>query len=107
MLPQKRRSVADLLLSIWWVSWLGIIVGFLVVGSLEVKIEFSRGAVSERSLALLLAIPLTWIFFFIADSKAVERTPRVARLLTVAGTLVAAFTVLGIWFFVAIAARAR
>ena len=91
----------DLLLSVWWVSWFGIIGGFLYVGVSEVKIEFSRGAVSRASLALLMAVPLSWIFFFIADSKVNERTPKVVKLLTVAGTLLAAFTVLGIWFFVA------
>jgi hypothetical protein len=44
----------DLLLSLWWVSWLGIIGGFLCVGVSEVKIEFSRGAVSRPSLAFLV-----------------------------------------------------
>lgn len=105
MLPQRRTSVVELLLSVWWVSWLGIIGGFLYVGVSEVKIEFSRGAASRPSLAILVAVPLSWICFFIADFKANERTPKVIKLLTVTGTLLAAFTVLGIWFFVANAAR--
>jgi hypothetical protein len=107
MLPQKRTSLVDLLLSVWWVSWLGIIGGFLCVGISEVKIEFSRGAVSRPSLALLVAVPLSWICSFIADSKANERTPKIVKLLTVAGTSPAAFTLIGIWFFIANAARAR
>src|SRR5215472_6956187 len=100
MLPQSRTSLLDLLLSIWWVSWLGIIGGFLYVGVSEVKIEFSRSAVSRPSLALLVAVPLSWICFFVADSKVNERTPKVVKLLTAAGSSLAAFTLLGIWFFV-------
>jgi hypothetical protein len=102
MLPQTRT-----LLSVWWVSWLGIIGGFLYVGVSEVKIEFSSGAVSRPSLALLVAVPLSWICFFVADSKVNERTPKVVKLLTAAGSSLAAFTVLGIWFFIANAARGR
>jgi hypothetical protein len=83
MLP-PRTSLMDLLLSLWWVSWLGIIGGFLCVGVSEVKIEFSRGAVSRPSLAFLVTVPLSWIFFFVADSKAKERTPKVVKLLTAA-----------------------
>jgi len=107
MLPQKRTSLADLLLSVWWVSWFGIIGGFLYVGVSELKIEVSRGSVSRPSLALLVAVPLFWICFFIADSKAHKRTPKVVKLLTVAGTSLATFTLIGIWFFVANAARGR
>ena len=104
MLPQKR-TLANLFLSVWWVCWFGIIGGFLCVAVPQVKFELSRGAVSRPSIAILVAVPLSWICFFIADSKAKERTPKVVKLLTVAGTLLAAFTVLGIWFFVANAAR--
>jgi hypothetical protein len=107
MLPQMRTSLVDLLLSVWWVSWLGIIGGFLYVGVSEVRNEFTRGAISRPSLAFLVIVPLSWICFFIADSKANERTPKVVKLLTLAGTLLAAFTVLGIWFFVASAGRGR
>ena len=107
MLPQRRASLVDSLLSVWWISWLGIIGGFLCVGVSEVKFEFSSGAVSRSSLALLVVVPLSWICFFIADSKAHERTPKVVKQLTVAGTLLAAITVLGIWFLVANATRGR
>ena len=95
------------MLSLWWVSWFGIIGGFLCVGVSEVKFEFSSGAVSQTSLALLVAVPLSWICFFVADSQANERTPKVVKMLTFGGTLLAAVTVLGIWFFVANAARGR
>src|SRR5262249_30340685 len=107
LLPQRRTVLLDLLLSVWWVSWFGIIAGFLFVGILEVKIEFSRGAVSRASLGLLVTIPLSWICFFIADSKATKRTTKVVRLLTIAGTSLAAVTLFGIWFFVANAGRVR
>jgi hypothetical protein len=107
MLPQRRLSFIDLLLSVWWISWLGILCGFLYVGLSEVAIEFSRGIVSRLSLAILLAVPLSWICFFLVDSKAKRRTSKVVNLLTVAGTSIAAFTLLGIWFFVANAGRVR
>lgn len=101
MLPQRRTSLRNLLLSAWWVGWLGIIGGFLFVAVSEVKFEFSRGAVSRPSLALLVVIPLSWTCFFVADSKAKDRRPRVVKLLMAAGSSLAVFTLLGIWFFVA------
>lgn len=61
MLPPRKR-IMDLLLSVWWVSWFGIIGGFLCVGMSELKIEFSRGADSRLSLALLVAVFVLWIF---------------------------------------------
>ena len=102
MLPQKRTSLADLLLSIWSVSWFGIIGGFLYVGVSQIKFDLSRSAVSRPSLALLVAVPLSWICFFIADSRAKERTPKVVKRFTVAGTVLAAFTMLAIWFFLTV-----
>ena len=107
MLQETRTSVVDLLLSVWWVSWLGIIGGFLYAGVSEVKIQFSRGAVSRLSLALLVAVPLSWICFFVAEQKVNKGTPKVVKLLTAVGSSLAAFTLLGIWFFVANAARGR
>jgi hypothetical protein len=79
--------VVDLLLGLWWVSWFGIIGGFLCVGVSEVKLELSSGAVSRLSLAFLVAVPLSWICFSVADSKVNERTPKVVNLLTAAGSL--------------------
>jgi hypothetical protein len=94
-----RRSVRDLLLSAWWVSWVGIIAGFLYVGVSEIKSEFSRGAVSRLSLTLLVTVSLLWLCFFTVDSKTDERTPALIKPLTAAGTALAAITLLGIWFY--------
>ena len=106
MLLQKRTFFVDLLLSAWWVSWFGFIGGFLYVGVSELAIEFSRGAVSLTALSLLVVVPLSWLCFFIADSRAKERTPKVITALTIAGTSLAACTLFGIWFFVAKVAAA-
>jgi len=105
MLHHRLAGLLDTMLGVWWVSWLGIIGGFLFVGVSEVKIKLSRGAISRPSLILLMAIPALWICFFIADSKVIKRTPTVVRMLTVAGTLLAALTLVGTWFFVANAGR--
>jgi len=97
----------DFLLSVWWISWLGILLGFLYVGAWEYRIESSRGTTSLFSLVLLIVVPLLWIAFFVADGKAQERTPKVVQLLTMIGTSLAALTLLGIWFFIFIAPRVR
>jgi hypothetical protein len=94
------RKWLNTLLGIWWVSWLGIIGGFLQVAVLEVQIEFSHGRPSLRSLLLLLTVPTLWVCFFFVDSRAKDRTPTVVKLLTIAGSSLAALTLLCIWLFI-------
>lgn len=105
---KKGRSIADVALSFWWISWFGIIGGFLFVGASEFRRELSQGgAASHFCLTLLIIVTLLWIMFFVADSKVKNREPAVVNLLTVMGTILAVFTILGIFFFIAIAPRVR
>src|ERR1700751_2572136 len=96
-------------LGLWWISWFGIIGGFLMVGIGEYRIE--SPAASRFSVTLIIVTGLLWIVFFIADHRARkktggETTPTVVvDLLTMTGTFLAVFTLLGIAFFVVIAPR--
>jgi hypothetical protein len=95
-------------LGLWWISWFGIIGGFLMVGIGEYKHE--TPAASHFSIALMIIIVLLWIVFLIADDKARKRigegkTTVVVDLLTLTGTFLAVFTLLGLGFFVFIAPR--
>jgi hypothetical protein len=99
-------SMTDLLLSLWRLSWFGIIGGFFFVGIAEFRHEIPRGgAVAHFTVALLVVITLSWIAFFVAHSRTHTREPIVVRLLTLTGSLLAVFTLLGIYFFVIIASR--
>ncbi len=97
------------LLGLWWISWFGIIGGFLMVGIGEYKHE--SPAASHFSITLMIVTILLWIVFFIADNRARKRidgersTTVVVDLLTLTGTFLAVFTLLGIGFFVVIAPR--
>jgi drug/metabolite transporter (DMT)-like permease len=103
-LSDKIRSLSGL----WWISWFGIIGGFFLVGGWEYKREFDQGgAASHFSLALLIIIALSWSALFLVDGKCRKREPVVVKLLTVMGTLLAIFTLLGIFFFVQVAPRVR
>jgi drug/metabolite transporter (DMT)-like permease len=103
-LLEKIRSLSGL----WWISWFGIIGGFFLVGGGEYKREFDQGgAASPFSLVLLVVITLSWSVFFVVDARARNREPMVVTLLTVMGTLLAIFTLLGIFFFVQVAPRIR
>ena len=96
-------------LGLWWISWFGIIGGFLMVGIGEYRHE-SRAA-SQFSITLMIVTVLLWVVFFIVDDKARKRidgegnTVVVVDLLTLTGTFLAVFTLLGIGFFVVIAPR--
>lgn len=104
----KLREQIRSLSGLWWISWFGIIGGFFIVGVGECKREFDDGsAASHFSLALLTIIGFSWSAFFVVDGKARKREPAVVDVLTAMGTLLAIFTLLGIFFFVQIAPRVR
>ena len=101
---QGKTTPTDVLLSFWWISWFGILGGFIFVGGQEFGLEISNGGVaSPFSLTLLTVIPLSWIVFFVADSKFKERRPVVP--LTTVGTILAILTILGIFYFLNVANR--
>src|SRR5947208_4304089 len=81
------------LLGLWWISWFGIIGGFLMVGIGEYKHE--SPAASHFSITLMIVTILLWTVFFIADNRARKRidgersTTVVVDLLTLTGTFLA------------------
>jgi hypothetical protein len=93
----------------WWISWFGIIGGFLMIGISDIGHEST--VASHFSVTLMTVTVLLWIAFFIADDRARKRingeanTTVVVDLLTMTGTFLAVFTLLGIEFFVVIAPR--
>ena len=93
------------MLSLWRLSWFGILGGFLFVGIAEFRHVSKGGAVGHFTVALLTIVTLSWIAFFAAHSQVRTREPLIVRLLTLTGTLLAVFTLLGIYFFVIIASR--
>ena len=80
-----------------------------MVGIGEYKHE--SPAASHFAITLMIVTILLWIVFFIADDRARKRTEGersttvVVDLLTLTGTFLAVFTLLGIGFFVVIAPR--
>jgi hypothetical protein len=70
-------------------------------------------AASHFSITLMIVTVLLWIVFFIADDNARKRidgeanTTVVVDLLTLTGTFLAVFTLLGVGFFVVIAPRVQ
>jgi hypothetical protein len=98
-------------LGTWWICWFGIIGGFLMVGVGEFR--YQSASASHFSLALIIVTMAAWLIFFVADDKIRKRIDgdenraAVVDLLSLTGTLLAAFTLLGIGFFVSIAPRLR
>lgn len=98
-------------LGVWWISWFGIIGGFLMVGIGGFRHQSASAA--HFSLALMIVTIGAWVTFFIADHKIRKRIDgegnmaAMVDLLSLTGTLLAAFTLLGIGFFVSIAPRLR
>jgi hypothetical protein len=96
-------------LGLWWISWFGIIGGFLMVG---IGAHRHESTVASRfSITLMIVTVVLWTSFFIADHHARKRIDGEANrrvvvdLLTLTGTFLAVFTLLGIGFFVVIAPR--
>jgi hypothetical protein len=98
--------MTDLLLSLWRLSWFGIVGGFLFVGIAEFRHEIPRGgSVAHFTVALFVITILSWVAFFVAQTRTHTREPIVVRLLTLTGSFLAIFTLLGIYFFVIVASR--
>jgi hypothetical protein len=109
-----RSTLADSLLGLWWFSWFGIVGAFLDIGTEEYWYEYSHSYGGACfSITLLVLTTVSWIIFFVLDTKARNKVQgdgnkrAVVYLLTVTGTLLAAFTLLGIFFFVSISPRIR
>jgi len=108
------RSFREHLLGLWWISWFGIIGAFFFIGGSEYRRELSQGgAASHFSLMLIIITSISWILFYAVEAKARKRVDGeknkqvVVDLLTVLGSLLAMFTVLGIFYFADIAPRVR
>ncbi|SRR5260370_24234613 len=108
----EMKSLTGAVLWIWWISWLGIIGAFLWVGVFEYRTALSlRHGASSFCLSLLLVTSLMWTIFFLADDKVRKKIDGeknrqvVVTLLTLAGSILAVFTLLGILFFIYIAPR--
>lgn len=91
-------------LGYWWISWFGIVASFLTVGLGGYR--YLSSAARYFSATLMTVVVVSWITFFVADSKVSgEHRKSMVGLLTLTGTLLAFFTLLGIGFFVFIAPR--
>jgi amino acid transporter len=85
---------------------------FLLVGVLEYRIGLStRSGASHFSLLLLIVTVLLWVLFFVLDGKVRGKAHRdnnwqaIVLLSTLAGTILAILTLVGIFFFIYIAPR--
>ena len=115
MSTQPRRSLNSHLLGIWWITWFGILGAFLFVAVAEHSyMSSSRGASASRySVTLVIVTILLWALFYFADArvrrkvKEEESRSVVVGLLTLTGTCLAIFTLLGIFFFIYVAPRLR
>src|SRR5439155_17123168 len=104
----KLRSLRRWL-RLGWVSCFAIIKGIFMVAIRMYRHD--SPAASHFSITLMIVTVLLWIVFFIADDMARKRidgegnTAVVVDLLTLTGTFLAVFTLLGVCFFVVIAPR--
>jgi len=108
------EKAKDILLSVWWIAWFGIIGGFLLVGVWEYRNISPQGGPSPRfSLTLLIVTTLLWIVFYAVNEKArakvdgAKNQQVVVDLLTVTGTFLAIITLMEILFFIYIAPRVQ
>ena len=111
--PTTLEKAKDIVLWIWVMCWFGLICGFVFVGIWEFKIELSSGRGSLFSLALLVTTVVLWVVYFVCDDKArryhgnKQSWESLVLLSTVAGSVLAVYTILGIVFFSFVAPSLR
>ncbi|MBV9887888.1 MAG: hypothetical protein JO119_15180 [Acidobacteria bacterium] len=109
--PTERERITGTLLGVWWISWFGIITGFLLVG--YKLLSFAHGRAAYFSILLLTITVLLWILFYVVTEKLRAKMPRdknwhaSTHVSTLAGTILAIFTLLGIVFFIYVAPYIR
>ena len=109
--PTKGERITGKLLGLWWISWFGIISAFLLVGC--DLLSFIKGRAAYSSILLLTATVVLWFLFYVATEKLGAKMPRdknwhaFTLLSTLAGTMLAIFTLLGIVFFIYVAPHIR
>jgi hypothetical protein len=102
--PTKGERIAGALLGLWWISWFGVISAFLLVG--YELLSFVDGRAAYSSILLFAVTVFLWIMFYIVTEKLGAKMPRdrnwhaFTLVSTLAGTILAIFTLLGIAFFV-------
>jgi hypothetical protein len=108
------EKAKETLLSLWWISWFGIIGGFLWVGVWEYRIISPQRGVSPRfSLTLLIVTSLLWVVFYAVEAKARARVDGAKKQAgscrpTHTGRNVSCnITLMGILFFIYIAPRVQ
>jgi hypothetical protein len=108
------EKVTNILLSLWWMSWFGIIGGFLMVGVLDYRnISPHGGALRRFCLTLLIVTSLMWGVFYASEEKARAKVDGarnqqvVVHLRTMTATFLAIISLLEILFFIYIAPRVQ
>jgi|HubBroStandDraft_6_1064221.scaffolds.fasta_scaffold02774_7 hypothetical protein len=108
------EKATSILVGVWWISWFGIITGFIGVGVWEYRnIPPKRSAHSRFSLSLLMITILLWVVFYVMGEKArakvagAKNEQVIVNLLTMAGTFLAIVTIMGILFFTYVAPRVQ
>jgi hypothetical protein len=106
------EKIKDVLLWLWVMSWFAFIGAFVWVGIWEYRIAQSAGGrVTNSCLVLMSTTIFLWVLFFVVDHKArsgaygEKSWKDLVRLSTLAGTILAIYTLLGVLFFVYIAPR--
>jgi hypothetical protein len=112
--PSPSERVRGRLLGIFWVSWIGILGAFLCVGVWQLRISSSLGrGIPQFSLVVLTVTIVSWVLFFAIEERVLGRANRdhnwqaLVLLSTLAGTILAVFTLVGTFFFIFIAPRVQ
>lgn len=102
----RSRSLARIIVWVWWVSWFVIFGGFLWIGAAECRIQIApRAPEAYISTALLVLIAVSWVVFDITDNRVKDRNPVAVRLLITMGSILTVLTIWAIAFFLALAPK--
>jgi hypothetical protein len=107
----RIEKFRDILGWLWVLSWIAILLGFIVVGVWISKVLLSVGnSGAWYCLAILAVTVALWVLFFYFDSKAPrgapgEKAPRAVLLVWISGSALTILTFLGILFFLYIAPK--
>jgi len=74
--PTRHESLRGRVVSLWWISWFGIIAGFISASVMQIRIAWLSGpGIPYFSILILIVTLALWLAFYVVEEKSGAKIP--------------------------------